>query len=85
MDAMGSQQGSKSAGLNSASVRLKEQLEPTFGGFPFLVHIKDSRGQEIEFGKGARHWREEPQKIHLKSAKAEKALVSLDAGPMSRL
>jgi len=78
MDAIGSQPDPKSAGLNSASVRLKEQLEPTFGDFPFLVHIKDSRGQEIEFGKGARHWREEPLKIHLKSANAEKALVRLD-------
>jgi cyclopropane-fatty-acyl-phospholipid synthase len=78
MDANGNQSGPKSADLNSASVRLMEQLESTFGEFPFLVHIKDSRGQEFEFGKGAQHWREESLKVHLKSVKAEKAMVRLD-------
>ena len=78
MDAIGSQPGLKSGDMNFASVRLKEQFESTFEDFPFLVHIRDSRGQEFEFGKGAHHWREEPLKIHLKSVKAEKVMVRLD-------
>jgi len=55
-----------------------ERLGSTFGEFLFLVHIKDSRGQEFEIGKDAYHWREEPLKIHLKSIKAEKAMARLD-------
>ena len=78
MDAMGSQAGPKSGDMNFASVRLKEQLESTFEDFPFLMRIKDSRGQEFELGKGAHHWREEPLKIHLKSVKAEKVTANLD-------
>ena len=77
MGVIGGQSETKSAGLNSASVCLMEQIESTFGEFPFLVLIKDSRGQEFDFGKGAQHWREEPLKIHLKSVKAEKAMVSM--------
>ena len=78
MDAIGSQPGLKSGDINFASVRLKEQFESTFEDFPFLVRIKDSRGQEFEFGKSAHHWREEPLNIHLKSVKAEKVTTNLD-------
>ena len=48
MDAIGSQSGPKSAGLNFASDRLMKQLESTLGKFPFLVHIKNSRGHDFE-------------------------------------
>lgn len=78
MDAIGGQSGSKSAGMDSASVHLMEQLESNFRDFPFLVHIRDSRGQEFEFGKDDHHWREQPLKIHLKSVKAEKVMARLD-------
>ena len=78
MDAIGGQSGPKSMDLNSASVRLREHFESTIGEFPFQVQIKDSRGQEFEFGKDAHHWREESLKVHLKSVKAEKAMVRLD-------
>jgi hypothetical protein len=78
MDAMGSQLSPKIGDMDFASVRLKEQLESTFEDLPFLMRIKDSRGQEFEFGKGVHHWREEPLKIHLKSVKAEKVTANLD-------
>jgi hypothetical protein len=85
MDAMGSQPGLKSGDMNFASVRLKEQLESSFEGFPFLMRIRDSRGQEYEFGKGAHHWREDPLKIHLKSVKSEKVMVYLSGGSQTLL
>ena len=39
MSTIGRQSGSKNEGLNSDSVRLREQLSSTFGEFPFLVHM----------------------------------------------
>ena len=63
---------------NDRPNRLKNALESPFGGFPYLVRIRDSCGQEFEFGKGAQHWCEKPLVMHLKTPRAEKATARLD-------
>lgn len=75
---MGEKPDPAPAGKSNASLRLKETLEKHFAGFPYLVSIKDARGQVFELGKGGRHWRNQPLNIHLKTLEAETSMARLD-------
>ena len=64
--------------INDKSLRLQDFLHEMLATFPWQINVQDWVGREYSLGGNAKHWRNLPLNIHIKSENAGKDLLSLN-------